>query len=57
AHSKNKLYMKPHTRTTTSRVLSECDLYMPNYDKDADMKSVKENFDRQTSQRFEEYEE
>ncbi|EWC76124.1 surface antigen [Plasmodium falciparum UGT5.1] len=30
---------------------------MPNYDNDADMKSVKENFDRQTSQRFEEYEE
>ncbi|KNC37316.1 rifin [Plasmodium falciparum RAJ116] len=28
---------------------------MPNYDKDPDMKSVKENFDRQTSQRFEEY--
>ncbi|EWC85433.1 hypothetical protein PFNF54_05907 [Plasmodium falciparum NF54] len=57
AHNKNKRYITPQTRTTTSRVLGECDLYMPNYDKDADMKSVKENFDRQTSQRFDEYEE
>ncbi|CDO61858.1 rifin [Plasmodium reichenowi] len=55
-HSENKQYITPHTTTTTSRVLSECDLYMPNYDDDVDMKSVKENFDRQTSQRFEEYE-
>ncbi|KNC35593.1 rifin [Plasmodium falciparum RAJ116] len=30
---------------------------MPKYDSDEDMNSVKENFDRQTSQRFEEYEE
>ncbi|ETW37619.1 hypothetical protein PFTANZ_01668 [Plasmodium falciparum Tanzania (2000708)] len=57
AHNKNKPYITPNTPTTTLRVLSECDLYMPNYDKDADMKSVKEIFDRQTSQRFEEYEE
>ncbi|ETW35091.1 hypothetical protein PFTANZ_04203 [Plasmodium falciparum Tanzania (2000708)] len=57
-HSKNKPYITPrHTPTTTSRVLRECDLYISNYDKDADMKSVKEIFDRQTSQRFEEYEE
>ncbi|KOB84758.1 hypothetical protein PFDG_00075 [Plasmodium falciparum Dd2] len=46
-----------HTPITTSRVLSECDLYMSSYDNDPDMKSVKENFDRQTSQRFEEYDE
>ncbi|EUR74244.1 hypothetical protein PFBG_01600 [Plasmodium falciparum 7G8] len=57
AHNKNKAYITTHTPTPTSRVLSECDLYMPNYDKDPHMKSVKENFDRQTSQRFEEYEE
>ncbi|KNC35013.1 rifin [Plasmodium falciparum RAJ116] len=57
AHNKNKACIITHTRTTTSRVLSECDLYIPKYDNDADMKSVKENFDRQTSQRFEEYEE
>ncbi|ETW52324.1 hypothetical protein PFUGPA_05331 [Plasmodium falciparum Palo Alto/Uganda] len=56
-YSKNKPYITPNTPTTTSRGLSECDLYMTNYDNDADMKSVKENFDRQASQRFDEYEE
>ncbi|SOS79530.1 PIR protein, putative [Plasmodium sp. gorilla clade G1] len=56
--SKNKPYItQRHTSTTTSRVLSECDIPTLNYDNDADMKSVKENFDRRTSQRFEEYEE
>ncbi|SOS79534.1 PIR protein, putative [Plasmodium sp. gorilla clade G1] len=57
ANNKNKPYIKSHTAITTSRVLSECDLYVSNYDNDPDMKSVKENFDRQTSQRFEEYDE
>ncbi|SOV78702.1 rifin PIR protein, putative [Plasmodium reichenowi] len=46
-----------HTPICTSRVLSECDIQSPNYDNDVDMKSVKEIFERQTSQRFEEYEE
>ncbi|SOS77872.1 PIR protein, putative [Plasmodium sp. gorilla clade G1] len=57
AHNKNKPYITPQTPTNTSRVLSECDINTSIYDKDPDMKSVKENFDRQTSQRFEEYEE
>ncbi|EWC86098.1 hypothetical protein PFNF54_04829 [Plasmodium falciparum NF54] len=57
AHNKNKIYIKSHTPTTRSRLLSECDLYMSSNDNDPDMKSVKENFDRQTSQRFEEYDE
>ncbi|ETW42373.1 hypothetical protein PFNF135_03256 [Plasmodium falciparum NF135/5.C10] len=57
ANNKNKPYITAHTPTTTSRLLSECDLYVSNYDNNPDMKSVKENFDRQTSQRFEEYEE
>ncbi|ETW46408.1 hypothetical protein PFMALIP_05650 [Plasmodium falciparum MaliPS096_E11] len=57
AHNKNKPYITPHARTTTSRVLSECDIETSIYDNDPDMKYVKENFDRQTSQRFEEYEE
>ncbi|EUR59478.1 hypothetical protein PFBG_05941 [Plasmodium falciparum 7G8] len=57
AHNKNKPSITPHTSGTTSRVLSECELYMPKYDNDADMKSVKEIFERQTSRRFEEYEE
>ncbi|ETW28801.1 hypothetical protein PFFCH_03776 [Plasmodium falciparum FCH/4] len=43
--------------TKTNRSLCECDLYMSTYDNDPDMKSVKENFERQTSQRFEEYDE
>ncbi|SPJ08245.1 rifin PIR protein,putative [Plasmodium sp. DRC-Itaito] len=58
AHNKNKPSItRHHTTTTTSRVLSEKDIQSSNYDNDADMKSVKENFNRQTSQRFEEYEE
>ncbi|ETW19338.1 hypothetical protein PFFVO_01913 [Plasmodium falciparum Vietnam Oak-Knoll (FVO)] len=57
AHNKYKPYIIRHTGTTTSRLLSECDLNTPNCDNDPDMKSVKENFDRQTSRRFEEYNE
>ncbi|EWC90591.1 hypothetical protein PFNF54_00599 [Plasmodium falciparum NF54] len=57
-YSKNKPSITSHhTPITTSRVLSEKDLQSSIYDNDADMKSVKENFDRRTSQRFEEYEE
>ncbi|SOS81688.1 PIR protein, putative [Plasmodium sp.] len=57
-HSKNKRHITPHnTPTIIPRVLSECDIRTSIYDNDEDMKSVKENFDRQTSQRFEEYEE
>ncbi|ETW15088.1 hypothetical protein PFFVO_05999 [Plasmodium falciparum Vietnam Oak-Knoll (FVO)] len=52
----NKPYIIAHTPITTSRVLSECDTNTSIYNNDPDMKSVKENFDRQTSQRFEEYE-
>ncbi|SOS81704.1 PIR protein, putative [Plasmodium sp.] len=51
-------YITPrHTPTSISRVLSECDIHTYIFDDDEDMKSVKENFDRQTSQRFEEYNE
>ncbi|SOS81813.1 PIR protein, putative [Plasmodium sp.] len=57
AHNKTKPYITTHTPTTTSRMFNECDIDMRNYDNDQDMKSVKENFERQTSQRFEEYEE
>ncbi|CDO61788.1 rifin, partial [Plasmodium reichenowi] len=52
--NKNKLYITP---IYTPRVLGECDTQSSIYDNDAEMKSLKENFDRQTSQRFEEYEE
>ncbi|EUR62176.1 hypothetical protein PFBG_05890 [Plasmodium falciparum 7G8] len=57
SHNKNKPYITPHIPTTISRVLSKCDIQSSIYDNDAEMKSVKENFDRQTSQRFDEYEE
>ncbi|CDO61960.1 rifin, partial [Plasmodium reichenowi] len=58
AHSKNKPSITSHhTPRYTSRVLSECDTESSICDKDEDMESVKEIFERQTSQRFEEYEE
>ncbi|SOS81787.1 PIR protein, putative [Plasmodium sp.] len=57
AYNKNKPYIKPHKPTTTSRMLSECSIQTSIYDNDPEMRSVKEIFDRQTSQRFEEYEE
>ncbi|ETW48443.1 hypothetical protein PFMALIP_03528 [Plasmodium falciparum MaliPS096_E11] len=57
ARSENNPHITPrHKPSPISRVLSECDLYISSCDNDPDMKSVKENFDRQTSQRFEEYE-
>ncbi|KOB63710.1 rifin [Plasmodium falciparum HB3] len=56
AHNKNKPYITtPHTPTTISRGLSECVIQTSIYDNDEDMKHVKEIFDRQSSQRFEEY--
>ncbi|ETW43492.1 hypothetical protein PFNF135_02405 [Plasmodium falciparum NF135/5.C10] len=49
----------PNTKTRKShRSLCECELYAPsNYDNDPEMKAVMQGFDRQTSQRFEEYNE
>ncbi|ETW33151.1 hypothetical protein PFTANZ_06132, partial [Plasmodium falciparum Tanzania (2000708)] len=44
--------------TPTTRVLCECELYTPaNYDNDPQMKEVMDNFNRQTQQRFHEYDE
>ncbi|EUT70113.1 hypothetical protein PFAG_06094 [Plasmodium falciparum Santa Lucia] len=41
-----------------TRLLCECELYKPaNYDNDPQMKEIMHDFDRQTSQRFEEYNE
>ncbi|KNG74868.1 rifin [Plasmodium falciparum IGH-CR14] len=46
------------TPKTSTRTLCECELYSPaNYDNDPEMKTVMQDFDRQTSQRFEEYNE
>ncbi|SOS77902.1 rifin [Plasmodium sp. gorilla clade G1] len=54
-----KVYnQRNHKRNTTSRILCECELYAPaNYDNDPEMKAVMQDFDHQTSQRFEEYNE
>ncbi|SOS81863.1 PIR protein, putative [Plasmodium sp.] len=55
AHNKNKSYITIHTPITTSRVLIECNVYIPNYDNDPDMNSVREDFHKKTEQRFHEY--
>ncbi|SOS78227.1 PIR protein, putative [Plasmodium sp. gorilla clade G1] len=57
AHNKNKPYIKLHKRTTTSRVLRECDIQTSIYDNDAEMKAVMDNYNRQTSARFKKYDE
>ncbi|SOV81628.1 rifin PIR protein, putative [Plasmodium reichenowi] len=55
-HNKNKPETTPHTKN--NRSLCECELYAPaNYDNDSQMKSVMDNFNKQTQQRFEEYDE
>ncbi|SOV81642.1 rifin PIR protein, putative [Plasmodium reichenowi] len=55
-HNKNKSYTTLHTQT--NRSLCECELYEPaNYDNDPQVKSVMENFNKQTQQRFHEYDE
>ncbi|SPJ10069.1 rifin PIR protein,putative [Plasmodium sp. DRC-Itaito] len=56
AHNKYKSSIaQNHTRTTTSRVLSEGYTKSSIHNNDTDMKSVKENFERRTSQRLREY--
>ncbi|SOV78730.1 rifin PIR protein, putative [Plasmodium reichenowi] len=55
-HNKNKTSITPH-HTQTNRSFCECDIQSSIYDKDADIKSVKENFDDRTSQRLREYDE
>ncbi|SPJ08675.1 rifin PIR protein,putative [Plasmodium sp. DRC-Itaito] len=55
-NTNGKTYITRH-HTQTNRSLCECDTQSTNYDKDADMKSVKEIFCRQASQRFHEYKE
>ncbi|EWC73414.1 surface antigen [Plasmodium falciparum UGT5.1] len=51
-HTQNENPIKIH------RSLCECELYAPqNYDNDPEMKSVMQDFDRQTSERLREYDE
>ncbi|CDO61791.1 rifin [Plasmodium reichenowi] len=59
-HNKNKPRSTPHNRPKipTTRLLCECELYAPvNYDDDPQMKEVMDNFNKQTQQRFHEYDE
>ncbi|KNG78074.1 rifin [Plasmodium falciparum IGH-CR14] len=55
-YNKNKIYITPH-HTQTNRSLCECDTQSSIYDKDEDMKSVKQQFDDRTSERLREYDE
>ncbi|SOS79532.1 rifin [Plasmodium sp. gorilla clade G1] len=55
ANNNNKAHITSHITTTTSRVLSECDINASIHDNDLEIKSLKENFNRHTSQRFAEY--
>ncbi|ETW58829.1 hypothetical protein PFMC_05288, partial [Plasmodium falciparum CAMP/Malaysia] len=49
-------FITHHTpKIPTTRLLCECDLYMPNYDNDPQMKKIMDKFSKQTQQRFEEY--
>ncbi|KOB85069.1 hypothetical protein PFDG_00458 [Plasmodium falciparum Dd2] len=54
-NQRNHYSISHHTQT--SRLLCECDLYMPNYDNDPQMKKIMDKFSKQTQQRFEEYDE
>ncbi|SPJ10061.1 PIR protein [Plasmodium sp. DRC-Itaito] len=56
-HNKNKSSIAAHhtPKISTTRLLCECDLYIPNYDNDPQMKEVMDNFNKQTQQRFHEY--
>ncbi|CDO61794.1 rifin [Plasmodium reichenowi] len=56
-HKKPSIITRHHTPIYTLRMLSEYDIQSSIYDKDADMKSVKERFDDRTSQRFQEFKE
>ncbi|EUT86190.1 hypothetical protein PFAG_02649 [Plasmodium falciparum Santa Lucia] len=55
-HNKNKSYITPQN-TRNTRLLCECELYTSIYDNDTEMKAVMGNYNQQTSQRFEEYQE
>ncbi|SOS81723.1 PIR protein, putative [Plasmodium sp.] len=57
-HKKTILHTPKTKPTKTHRTLFECELYAPsNYENDPEMKEVVENFNRQMSERFREYDE
>ncbi|KOB89173.1 rifin [Plasmodium falciparum Dd2] len=53
----NTVHMKNTEPIKSYRSLCECELYTSMYDDDPEMKEIMHDFDRQTSQRFEEYNE
>ncbi|EUT84502.1 hypothetical protein PFAG_03106 [Plasmodium falciparum Santa Lucia] len=53
----NRAHMKNIEPIKSYRSLCECELYTSMYDDDPEMKEILHDFDRQTSQRFEEYNE
>ncbi|CDO61644.1 rifin [Plasmodium reichenowi] len=55
AHNNNNNKASIAHLTPTNRSLCECDLYMPNYDNDPQMKEVMDNFNKQTQQRLRDY--
>ncbi|SCM18878.1 PIR protein, putative [Plasmodium sp.] len=57
-HYNTTLHTPNTIKIPTTRLLCECELYAPsNYNNDPGMKQVMDDFDRQTQQRFHEYEE
>ncbi|SOS77985.1 rifin [Plasmodium sp. gorilla clade G1] len=56
-HYINALHTPNTTKMPTTRLLCECDLYTSIYDNYPEMKDVMQQYDRQISQRFEEYNE
>ncbi|ETW38255.1 hypothetical protein PFTANZ_00987 [Plasmodium falciparum Tanzania (2000708)] len=57
-HKKKSITPRHTPKITTTRLLCECELYSPaNYDNDPQMKSVIDNFNKQTQQRLHEYDE
>ncbi|ETW33223.1 hypothetical protein PFTANZ_06058 [Plasmodium falciparum Tanzania (2000708)] len=56
-HNSTTYHTTISKRTKTHRSLCECDLYMPNYENDPQMKKVIQQFEDHTSQRFHEYDE
>ncbi|ETW39277.1 hypothetical protein PFTANZ_00010, partial [Plasmodium falciparum Tanzania (2000708)] len=57
-HKKTILRTIKTKPTKTHRTLCECELYAPsNYENDPEMKEVMENFNLQTSERFQDYDE
>ncbi|SOS78640.1 PIR protein, putative [Plasmodium sp. gorilla clade G1] len=54
-HKKSYITAHHTPKISITRLLCECDLYMPNYDNDPQMKSIMQQFEDRTSQRFHEY--